>query len=320
METRVLKYFLTIAREQSFSKAAQVLNVTQPTLSKQIKELEDEYHITLFDRTTRSLSLTEEGILFKEQAKQIMSLIERMEAQLRQKESELSGDIHIGCSESKCNRVVMKAIARTQREYPYIKFHITSGDAQYVTEKLDQGLFDLGIVVEPANMSRYDYIRLPEWDTRGILMRKDSELAKLDAVSPGDLKGKPMIISSQEMVKNEIAGWLGGNQRALNVVATFNLFYNAKLMVEENVGYVLTLDSLYNESEDSIICFKPLKPELTIRSNLIWKKYKLFPRFIEVFLEILNREINGGEKTVGSCNLESPDVEWGKYKGRDQSR
>ena len=141
-------------------------------------------------------------------------------------------------------------------------------------------------------MSRYDYIRLPHYDTRAVMMRKDSELAGLDAISPDDLRGKPVIISNQEMVKNEIAGWLGGNQRALNVVATFNLFFNAKLMVEENVGYLLTLDHLYHESEDSMICFRPLKPELAIRSNIIWKKYKLFPKFIEVFLEILNNEIN----------------------------
>ncbi len=295
MEIRVLRYFLTIAREQSFSKAAQILNVTQPTLSKQIRELEDEYDITLFDRTTRSLSLTQEGSLFKEQAKEIISLVEKMEAQLKQKEGNLCGDIHIGCSESERNRIVMRAIARTQERYPRVKFHISSGNAQYVTEKLDQGLLDLGIVIEPADMSRYDYIRLPDYDTRGVLMRKDSELAKLDAVSPADLKGKPIIISSQEMVKNEIAGWLGGNQRALNVVATFNLFYNAKLMVEENVGYLLTVDYLYNEWEDSVICFKPLKPKLTIRSSIIWKKYKLFPRHVEVFLKILDREINNQE-------------------------
>jgi DNA-binding transcriptional LysR family regulator len=299
MEIRVLNYFLTIAREQSFSKAAQILNVTQPTLSRQIKELEDEYHITLFDRTTRTLSLTEEGLLFKEQAKQIIRLVEKMEAQLRKQEVEIAGEIHIGCSESKCNRIVMKAIARAQKAYPHIKFRITSGNAQYVTEMLDQGLLDLGIVVDPANMSKYDYIRLPDYDTRGVLMRKDSDLAKLDAVSPSDLIDKPVIISSQEMVKNEIAGWLGGNQRALNVVATFNLFYNAKLMAEERVGYVLTLDSLYHESEDSILCFKPLKPKLTIRSNVIWKKYKLFPKAVEVFLEMLNQEISANNDLAG---------------------
>lgn len=287
MEIRVLRYFLTIAREQSFSKAAQILNVTQPTLSKQIKDLEDKYNITLFDRTTRALSLTKEGILFKEQAKEILDLVDKTEDQLKQKAFDISGDIHIGCSESESNRIVMKAIAKTQEKYPHIKFHIISGNAQYVTEKLDQGLFDLGIVVEPANMSKYDYIKLPNYETRGILMRKDSELAKLDAISPNDLKNKPIIISSQEMVKNEIAGWLGGNQRALNIVATFNLFYNGKLMVEENVGYLLTLNHLYNESEDSIICFKPLKPEIAIRSNLIWKKYKRFPKHIETFLQIL---------------------------------
>lgn len=291
MEIRVLRYFLTVAREGSFSKAAQVLNVTQPTLSRQIKELEDEYHITLFERTTRSVSLTQEGSLFKEQAREIISLVEKMESRLRQRDLELSGDIHIGCSESECNRTVMRAIAKTQEHYPRIRFHINSGNAQYVMEKLDQGSFDLGIVIEPADMSRYDYLRLPHHDIRGVLMRKDSELAKLDAISPGDLLGRPVIISNQEMVKNEIAGWLGGAQRALDVVATFNLFYNAKIMVEEKVGYLLTLEHLFNDSEDSVLCFRPLRPEVTIRSSLIWKKYKVFPRPVEVFLQIVNREI-----------------------------
>ena len=194
MEIRVLRYFLTVARLESFSKAAQLLNVTQPTLSKQIKDLEEEYHITLFERTTRSLSLTQEGLLFKEQAKEIISLVDKAEARLKQKEKDISGDIHIGCSESECNRVVMKAIAKTQEKYPLVTFHITSGNAQYVTEKVDQGLIDLGIVVDPTNMSKYDYIKLPSYDTRGILMRKDSELANLDAVSPGDLNHKPVII------------------------------------------------------------------------------------------------------------------------------
>ena len=293
MEIRVLRYFLTVARLESFSKAAQLLNVTQPTLSKQIKDLEEEYHITLFERTTRSLSLTQEGLLFKEQAKEIISLVDKAEARLKQKEKDISGDIHIGCSESECNRVVMKAIAKTQEKYPLVTFHITSGNAQYVTEKVDQGLIDLGIVVDPTNMSKYDYIKLPSYDTRGILMRKDSELANLDAVSPGDLNHKPVIISSQEMVKNEISGWIGGNQRELHIVATFNLFYNAKLMVEEGVGYLLTLKHMYQESEDSLLCFKPLKPELTIRSSLIWKKYKVFPKAVEIFLQMLDCEING---------------------------
>lgn len=297
MEIRVLRYFLAVARLQSFSKAAQSLNVTQPTLSKQIKDLEEEYDITLFDRTTRSLSLTQEGLLFKEQAKEIIRLVDKTEALLKQKEEDISGDIHIGCSESECNRIVMKAMAKTQERYPLVRFHITSGNAQYVTEKVDQGLIDLGIVVDPADLSKYDYIKLPDHDTRGVLMRKDSELAKLDAISPGDLIDKPVIISSQEMVKNEIAGWIGGNQRELHIVATFNLFYNGKLMVEEGVGYLLTLKHLYQETEDSLLCFKPLKPELTIRSNLIWRKYKIFPKAIGMFLQILDREIDNVCKT-----------------------
>ena len=174
MELRVLKYFITVAQEQSFSKAAKVLNVSQPALSKQIKDLEDEYQITLFNRTTRTVSLTEEGRLFKEQAIEILNLVDRSEDYLRNNKKYISGNIHIGCSESICNRVIMKAIAKTQKQYPHIKFHLYSGNAQYVEEKIDQSIFDLGIVVEPANFSKYDYLKLPGYDLEGILMKKDS--------------------------------------------------------------------------------------------------------------------------------------------------
>ncbi len=161
MEIRVLKYFLTVAQEQSFSKAAKVLNVSQPALSKQIKDLEEEYQITLFNRTTRSLSLTEEGRLFKEQAKQIISLVNRTDSYLKNINKYISGDIYLGCSESEANRIVMKAISKTQQHHPDIRFHIYSGNAQYVEEKLDQGIFDLGIVTDPVDLSKYDYLKLP---------------------------------------------------------------------------------------------------------------------------------------------------------------
>lgn len=292
MEIRVLKYFLTVAQEKSFSKAAKALNISQPALSKQIKDLEEEYQITLFNRTTRSLSLTEEGRLFKEQAKQIISLVDHTDSYLKNINKYISGDIYLGCSESKANRIVMKAISKTQQHHPDIRFHIYSGNAQYVEEKLDQGIFDLGIVTDPADLSKYDYLKLPTLDTWGILMEKDSELAHFETISPKDLLDKPMIISNQEMVKNSIGGWLGGNQRALNVVATYNLFYNAQLMCEEGVGYVLTFEHLYHETDESSLCFKPLNPPLMIKSNLIWKKYRLFSKAEEAFLEILNKELN----------------------------
>ena len=292
MELRVLKYFITVAREESFSKAAKLLNVSQPALSKQIKDLEDEYKITLFNRTTRTVSLTEEGRLFKEQAIEILNLVDRSEDYLRNNKKYISGNIHIGCSESICNRVIMKAIAKTQKQYPHIKFHLYSGNAQYVEEKIDQSIFDLGIVVEPANFSKYDYLKLPGYDLEGILMKKDSNLANKDFITPKDLMNQPIIISNQEMVKNNIAGWLGGNQRALNVVATYNLFYNAQLMCEEDVGYVLTFEHLYHETTESSLCFKPLNPPLMIKSNLIWKKYRLFSKAEGTFLEILNKELN----------------------------
>lgn len=172
MEIRVLKYFITVAQEQSFSKAAKVLNISQPALSKQIKDLEEEYQITLFNRTTRSLSLTEEGQLFKVHAKEILNLVNKTEDYLKNTKKYISGDIYLGCSESEENRIVMKAIGKTQKNYPAIKFHLYSGNAQYVEEQLDQGIFDLGIVTDPADLSKYDYLKLPTLDTWGCSHEK----------------------------------------------------------------------------------------------------------------------------------------------------
>jgi len=293
MEIRVLKYFLTIAREGSFSRAAEVLHVTQPTLSRQIKELENEYDKIFFDRTSRSLILTDDGILFRKRAEEIINLVEKTEQQLLSSENELSGDIYIGCGESNCNRSVIRAMVKMKNMYPHVKFHITSGNADQIMEKLDNGLYDFGIVIEPVNMTKYDFIKLPDYDKWGVWMKRNSELAKLDFITPQDLKNKPIILSNQEMVKNEISGWIGGNQRKLNIIATYNLIYNALLMVEEeDMGYVLGLEKLYNEYEDSKLCFKPLKPTLSVGLNIIWKKYQVFSKATEIFLDLLSDEIN----------------------------
>jgi DNA-binding transcriptional LysR family regulator len=296
MEIRVLQYFLTIAREESFSKAAEVLHVTQPTLSRQIKELEDEYGKTFFIRSNRSLSLTDDGLLFKKRAEEIMNLVYKTESQLLADDTYLNGDIYLGCGESDNNRILMKAIKKMQERYPDVKFHITSGNAQQIMESLDNGFIDLGVVIEPVNMSKYDFIKLPYKDTWGLWMRNDSELAYKDVISKDDLINIPIIMSNQLMVKNEIAGWIGGNQRKLNVIATYNLIYNALLMVEENIGYVLGLDKLYNMNEHSQLCFKPLSPQLSVGLDLIWKKYQVFPKHIEIFIDILKDIIEKHEE------------------------
>lgn len=308
MEIRVLRYFLAVAQLKSFSKAAELLYVSQPTLSRQVRDLERELGAALFERNARSVSLTKAGELLRDQAKQIVQLADATEAMVKQAEPSIAGEISLGCSESESNRVIMRVMARMRELHPRVTFRVTSGNAQLVTDGVDQGVFDIGVVVDPVNLEQYDYLTLPAGDCWGVLMRKDSELAGRSEITPDDLRGKPLIISSQEIVKNEIAGWIGGNHRALDVVATYTLVYNAKLMAEEGVGYVLTLSSLAGETGEGPLCFRPLAPRLVVKSRVVWRKYQTFAPEVEAFLEVLHGEIDGraprdaaGERHAGQA-------------------
>ena len=235
MEIRVLQYFLTIAREESISKAAEVLHITQPTLSRQMKELEDEFQKQLFIRGNRRITLTKDGILLKQYAQEIINLTQKAERELLKEQDDLSGDIYIGGGESASMRLVMRVIASMQKIYPQVHFHIFSGNAQDVADKLASGLLDFGIFFDPVNLSQYDYFTLPGKETMGVLMKKDDPLAKYEAITPQLLKDKPIILSDQNIVKNELAGWIGGNERKLNIKVTYNLINNSALLVEDKL-------------------------------------------------------------------------------------
>lgn len=293
MEIRVLKYFIVIAREKSFSKAAQILHVTQPTLSRQIKELEEEYGTIFFERTNQSLILTNDGLLFRKYAQEILDIVSKAETTFltQNKNSYLTGDIFIGCGEGHTNRTIIKTIKKMQECYPDVRFHITSGNAQDIMKKLEDGCCDLGIVLDPVDLTQYDFIKLPYSESWGVWSRKDSELAKYQSIQPHHLRNKPVIISSQDAIKNEIAGWIGGNDRKFHVVASYNLIDNALLMAEEDIGYVIGLEKLYPDYEQSSLCFRPLSPKLSTHMNVIWKKYQVFPQHIEVFLQMLKEEM-----------------------------
>ncbi|MFV0395745.1 MAG: LysR family transcriptional regulator [Coprobacillaceae bacterium] len=292
MELRILEYFLAIAREESISKAATYLHITQPTLSRQIKDLENEFGKPLFIRGNRKITLTDEGMLLRKRAEEIVNLVEKTEAEMTTTDETINGDIYIGGGESEGMRFIAKVIHHIQTEYPSVHFHLFSGNAEDVTERLDKGLIDFGILIEPADMSKYDFIKLPSTDVWGLLMRKDSELASLDRITPNDLSNKSLICSQQALVKNEISGWLGKDFSKLNIIATYNLIYNASLMVEEGNGYALCLDRLLNTSGDSNLCFKPLEPKLEVGIVLVWKKYQIFPKAAEYFLRKIQQELS----------------------------
>lgn len=287
MELRVLRYFLAVAREENITAAAGVLHITQPTLSKQLMDLENELGKQLFIRGKRKITLTEEGMFLRKRAQEIVELADKTQSEFLSNEEMISGDIYIGGGETDAMRIVAKTAKELQKNYPGINYHLYSGNAQDVTERLDKGLLDFGILIGSSNLNKYDYLKLPVTDTWGLLMKKDSPLAEKDIISSEDLKGIPLIVSIQALKNNELSGWSGYNFEDLNIVATYNLVYNASLMVDEGLGYVLTLDKLVNTAGKSNFCFIPLKPKLEANLYIVWKKYQVFSKATEKFIDVL---------------------------------
>ena len=288
MDIRVLRYFLAVAQEESISGAANFLNVTQPTLSRQLMDLEEELGSKLFIRSNRKITLTEEGMLLRKRAGEIVALVDKTEAQFHAPEEVICGDVYIGGGETHVMRLLAKVARNLQSDNPEVRYHLFSGNADDVTERLDKGLIDFGILIEPANVRKYDFIRLPGVDIWGVLMRKDSPLAAKKNIKPEDIWNLPLLCSNQTMVSNQISGWMKRDFDKLNIVATYNLLFNASLMVEEGFGYALTLDKIINNEK---LCFKPLQPRLDARLNLVWKKYQIFSKPAELFLKKLQEEI-----------------------------
>ncbi len=287
MELRELRYFLAVAREQSISKAAETLFVTQPNLSRQMQNLEKEVGRQLFVRGSRKITLTEAGRLLYKRAEEIIDLYNKTESELNSPMTDISGDIYIGGGESYAVEIIAKAAHAVQREYPNVKFHIFSGDSGTISERLDKGLIDFGIFIEPFDVSKYDYLRLPLTDTWGVLMRRDSPLAQKEYITPEDLWDKPLIRSRQSLGKNMMGQWFQKSEEELNVVATGNLLYNMSLLVKESVGYAVCLDKIIQTNENSDLCFRPLYPELISHLDIAWKKYQVFPKCAEIFLKRL---------------------------------
>lgn len=291
MEIRLLKYFLAVAREGSISAAAETLHVTQPTLSRQLKDLETQLDTTLFLRGNRNIALTDDGLLLRKRAEEIISLVEKTENDFLHNDDIISGDIYIGCGETDAMRIISRITKEIQSDYPHVKVHLLSGNADDITEKLDNGLLDFCVIIEPFDIKKYDFIQLPVKDQWGLLMTKNSPLASHEIITPQDLLDLPLITSRQTLVSNEFSGWLGMDFEKLNVVCTYNLIYNASLMVEEGVGYVLCLDNLINTTGKSNLCFRPLSPKLECNLDIIWKKHQVFSSSALNFLKRLQKEL-----------------------------
>lgn len=291
MELRVLRYFLTIAREGSITNAANVLHVTQPTLSRQIHDLEEELGQRLFVRGSRNMSLTAEGMILRKRAEEIISMVDKTEAEFHSMSNVVSGDIYIGGGETEAVKLIAQIVCELRTAYPEIHYHLYSGNAEDVTERLDKGLLDFGLLIQPADISKYDYFNIPARDTWGVIMRKDIPLAKKETIKKEDLLNVPLICSrqviSEERHRNEFAEWFGEDFDKLDIVTTFNLVYNAAIMVEAGVGYAITIDKIANTTESSSLCFRPLEPQLDSGLNIIWKKDQVFSAAAALFFKKL---------------------------------
>jgi DNA-binding transcriptional LysR family regulator len=298
VELRVLRYFLAAAREQTIIGAAESLHISQPTLSRQLMDLERQLGKKLFERGSRRITLTEDGMFLRRRAQEIVDLADKTEADFSGRGEQLNGDVRIGAGETEGMRMIAKTVESLRRSCPDIRWHLYSGNAQDLAESLDKGLLDFGVLVEPADVSKYDYLKLPMTDVWGLLMRKDNPLAAKSRIRPQDLYGEPLLCSRQMLEGNGLSGWLGTGADKLDIVATYNLIFNAALMVEEGVGSALTLDKLVAVKGRRELCFRPLEPKLEVALDLVWKKYQVFSRAAAKFLETLQKDIELKEKAV----------------------
>jgi DNA-binding transcriptional LysR family regulator len=282
MNLRVLQYFLMAAQEENITKAARLLHVTQPTLSRQLMQLEKELGVKLFVRSNHNIILTDDGILLKRRAGELVSLAEKTKREFTREEKGLTGEIAVGSGELHSNKYFSEMAASFRKIHPLVRYDIYSGNADDIKDRIEKGLLDLGLLLEPVDIRKYNFIRMPLKEEWGVLTREDSDLASKKAVSLEDLFHVPLLIAKRELVQNELAGWLGPHYDQFEIVATYNLLYNAAIMVQNRIGVALCLklDSMYDS-----LRFVPLSPRLNASSVLAWKKNQMFSPAISAFLE-----------------------------------
>ena len=284
MEIRTLRYFLAGAREENMSRAAEHLHVTQPTLSKALKALEDELGKKLFTRHSFSITLTEEGVLLRNRAEDLVSMADKIEQEFLMLDEFTGGDIYFGLAESYQIRYLAREIRSFKETYPDLRYHITSGDTEQVTEKLDKGLLDFGVICETPDERKYHSILFPEEDYFGAVIPVNSELAKKDSITADDLTGLPLFTSEQSW-ENDIRPWAGEKFSRLHLEGSFRLAYNGSMFAKEGLGILLTLNNLIDTSPESGLVFRPLSPRLEMKMVLIWNRYQSFTPIAERFLK-----------------------------------
>lgn len=287
MELRVLNYFLTVVYEENITSAAEKLHITQPTLSRQLMQLEEELGVSLFRRGKKKITLTSEGLLLKRRAEEILDLSSRTELELKEQKTLMNGEIAIGGGETQSMRVLADFIKTFSTEYPQVTYKLYSADADDIKDRVNKGLLDICLLTEPVDVDKYDFIRIPQKERWGVIMRKDSPLAQERSVAPEDLLAYPILIPGRVLVQNELDNWFGDAYGAVHIIGRYNLIYNAAILVEAGVGVALCLEKLVPVSEETELCFRTLAPALETGVVIAWKKNQIFPPAVAEFIELL---------------------------------
>lgn len=303
MEIRVLRYFLTVVREESITKASDVLHITQPTLSRQLAQMEEEIGVKLFDRGTRKIKLTNEGILLRRRAEEILQLVDKTEKELVQQDEQVEGQVSLGCGEIASVQLLPEVFRTFHQKYPRVRFDIFTATADLVKDQMDKGLLDLGLLLEPVDMEKYDFVRLNVKERWVVLISPDSPLAEKESVTSNDLVLQPLILPRRMQVRSELASWFGDDYQNLNVLFTSNLSTNAAVMVSQGLGYALVIEGSVPFWDSSKMTYRPLQPELFATSVLAWKRGQPFSlaasKFIAYSKHVLSNAENQCLKSIG---------------------
>jgi len=290
LEIRVLNYFLAVAREENITRAAESLNITQPTLSRQLHQLEEELGVELFEKENRKMILTNEGMLLKRRAQEIVSLADKTVTEVSHNEKDLNGEIAIGCGELQSVDTLSKIIVEFQKLHPKVTFNMFSGNTEDIKNQMDQGLLDIGLFLEPVNVEKYDFLRMNVEETWGLFVKDDSELAKHEVIEPKDLNNKSVILPGRDVINHELMNWLGSEGKKLNMVSSYNLIYNSAKLVQNGMGVMLCLklDMYYRH-----LTFIPLSNAPVLNSFVVWNSGQIFSRTVTSFIEYTRRYIKG---------------------------
>ena len=279
-----MQYFLAVTREGNISAAAQSLNLSQPSLSRQLKDLEEELGAKLFIRGNRRIELTEEGLILRKRAGEIMQLVELTESEISEVKNNISGTLSIGAGESLSMHRITEVFRRLKENYPDIRLNVVSGDTEDLQDRLDRGLLDFALIFTDFDRNAYHHLTLEEKEIFGVIMRRDDALAEKEYITVKDLYDKPLIVSRA----NGLDIFSGSQARRLQVAATYNLLYNASLMVEDGIGVAISFDGLVDTSENSSLCFRPLYPEISVSPSLIWKRHQKLSIISQLFIKQLS--------------------------------